>query len=120
MKSAMNFPEGLAIIYDSKAKQHHFINLKGEKLPTEISSFKVKEGFLGFELQGFHDGLLPIRVGDKWGYISTAGKLAIQAKYDDATDFYGGYAVVKSGAKYMCREYFRGRNTSGRVGFAGC
>lgn len=93
--------DGLAIIYDSKAKQHHFINLKGEKLPTEISSFKVKEGFLGFELQGFHDGLLPVRVGDKWGYISSAGKMAIPAKYDEATDFYGGYAVVKSGAKYM-------------------
>jgi hypothetical protein len=93
--------EGLAIIYDSKAKQHHFINLKGEKLPTEVSSFKVKEGFLGFELQGFQDGLLPIRVGDKWGYVSSSGKMAIPAKYDEATDFYDGYAVVKSGAKYM-------------------
>ncbi|HMG92509.1 MAG TPA: WG repeat-containing protein [Chryseolinea sp.] len=93
--------DGLAIIYDSKAKQHHFINLKGEKLPTEVSKFNVKEGFLGFELQGFHDGMLPIRVGEKWGFISSSGKMAIQAKYDDVSDFYGGFAVVKSGEKYI-------------------
>jgi hypothetical protein len=93
--------DGLAIIYDGKAKQHHFINLKGEKLPTEVSDFAVREGFLGFELQGFHDGLLPIRVGEKWGFISSSGKMAIKAKYDDITDFYGGYAVVKNGEKYI-------------------
>lgn len=93
--------DGLAVIYDSKAKQHHFINLKGEKLPTEISKFKLLEGFLGFELKGFQDGLIPVRVGEKWGYLSSGGKLAIQAKYDDANDFNGGYAAVKSGAKYI-------------------
>ena len=91
--------DGLAIIYESK--QHHFINLKGEKLPTEVTDFNVREGFLGFELQGFRDGLLPIRVGEKWGFISSSGKMAIKAKYDDITDFYGGYAVVKSGDKYL-------------------
>lgn len=100
--------EGLAIIYDGKAKQHYFINRKGEKLPTEVSKFAVREGFLGFELQGFRDGMLPIRVGDKWGYISSSGKMAIKAIYDEVTDFYGGYAVVKSGGKYMVV------NTSGK------
>ncbi|MDH4090494.1 MAG: WG repeat-containing protein [Cyclobacteriaceae bacterium] len=91
---------GLAPIYQSKGREYYFINLKGERLDTEVKGFKLIDGF-GFNLKGFEDGLVPVKVGDKWGFLNTAGKLAIPAKYDDATDFNGGYVPVKSGDKYL-------------------
>lgn len=92
--------EGLAAIYDQKERQYHFINLKNERLPVEAAGFKIKDG-LGFDVQGFCDGLAMIKQGEKWGYINTSGKVAIAAKYDDGTDFNDGFASVKSGTKYI-------------------
>jgi len=93
---------GYAPIYDSKAKQYYFINLKGERLATEIKDFKLIEGALfGFDLKGFEDDLIPVRQGEKWGYLNSDGKLAIPSKYDEVTDFGGGHALAKTGAKYV-------------------
>ena len=91
---------GLAPIYQSKGREYYFINMKGEKLATEVKGFKLIDGF-GFDLKGFEDGLVPVKVGEKWGYLNTEGKLAIPAKYDDVTDFNGGHVPVKSGDKYF-------------------
>jgi len=96
---------GWAPIYDSKQKQFYFINLKGEKLNTEVKDFKLQEpiafGIGGGELKGFEEGMVPIKQGDKWGYLNTEGKLAIQVKYDRVTDFNGGYATVQNDDQYM-------------------
>jgi len=93
---------GLAPIYDSKQKQYYFINLKGERLDTEIKQFKLIEGFaFGFDLTGFVDGLIPVKQGDKWGFLNTEGKLAIPAKYDQVVDFNGGYTSAKIGDKFV-------------------
>jgi hypothetical protein len=91
---------GYAVIYESKGRQYYFINTKGEKLDTEIKGFKLMDGF-GFDLKGFEDGLVPVKSGEKWGYLNTAGKLAIPAKYDHVTDFSGGYAPVKKGEQFV-------------------
>jgi len=91
---------GYATIYQSKGRQYYFIDLDGNKLNTEVKEFKLIDGF-GFDLKGFEDGLVPVKVGEKWGYLNTTGKLAIPAKYDDVTDFNDGYAPVKSGEKFV-------------------
>jgi hypothetical protein len=91
---------GLAPIYESKGRQYYFINLKGEKLSTEVQSFKLIDGF-GFDLKGFEDGLVPIRNGEMWGYMNTSGKLVIPARYEEVTDFNGGHALAKKGGKYF-------------------
>lgn len=91
---------GLAPIYDGKERQYYFINLKGERLNTEVKEFKMIDNF-GFDLKGFEDGLVPIKQGDKWGYLNTQGKLAIPAKYDHVDDFSGGFAPVKTGEKFV-------------------
>lgn len=93
-------PEGYAPIYDTQKKQYYFINIKGEALTTEIQGFKLIDG-LGIDVHGFEEGLVPVRVGEKWGYLNTAGKLVIAAKYEKVTDFNSGYAVVQSGGKRM-------------------
>ncbi|MBL0341499.1 MAG: WG repeat-containing protein [Bacteroidetes bacterium] len=91
--------DGYATIYDTKNRQYYFINSKGEKLNTEISSFKLRDGF-GFDVSAFNSGVVPVKIGEKWGYLSVTGKVIVQAKYDEASDFNGGYGVVRSGINY--------------------
>lgn len=85
--------DGLAPIYDTKNKQYYFINLQGEKLDTEVKDFKLIDRF-GFDLESFNEGLIPIKQGDKWGYLSAGGKVAIPAKYDRVTGFNSGHGVA--------------------------
>lgn len=94
--------EGLALIYDPKAKQHYCIDSQNKRLETEPSVFKSKDGAC------FQDGLLLVKIGDQWGYLNTAGKLAIPAKYDDGNEFNGGVAAVRK------EERFFLLNTSGQ------
>jgi hypothetical protein len=85
--------DGLAPIYDTKAKQYYFINTQGERVTTEVKDFKLIDRF-GFDLEGFNDGLIPIRQGEKWGFLNAEGKLAIPAKYDHVTGFSNGHAIA--------------------------
>ncbi len=91
---------GLAITYNSKERQHHFIDLENKMLKTEEPKFKIKEVF-GFGVRGFQNDLLPVQIGSKWGYINTAGKMGIPALYDDVNDFGGGFAAVKKGTQFV-------------------
>ncbi|TSJ47924.1 WG repeat-containing protein [Fluviicola chungangensis] len=91
---------GLAITYNTKDRQHHFIDAKNKVLNTEEPKFKIKEVF-GFGVKGFQDELIPVQVGSKWGYMNTFGKMAVPAVYDDANDFDGGFAAVKKGAQFL-------------------
>ena len=93
-------PEGWAAIYNQDERQYYFINTKGENMNTEVKGFKLRDG-MGFDVEGFKSGLAMIKVGEKWGYMNTEGKMVIPAKYDDANDFNDGYASAKSGDKYF-------------------
>jgi hypothetical protein len=92
--------DGLAVVLDSEAKQYYFIDVKGKKLPTEITKFKLIN-LLGFNAKGFESGMAPVSVGDMWGYLNTNGKLIIPTKYDNVTEFDGGFAAVKQGDSYF-------------------
>lgn len=93
-------PEGYAPIYDQEARQYYFIDTKGNKLNTEIKDFKLRDG-MGFDVEGFKNGLVMVKVGEKWGYMDTKGKLIIPAQYDDANDFNDGYAAAKKGSRFV-------------------
>jgi hypothetical protein len=43
----------------------------------------------------FSDGLAPVQIGNKWGYIDKAGKIAINPQLDTAGAFSDGLAWVK-------------------------
>jgi hypothetical protein len=48
----------------------------------------------------FEDGLAPVKMGDKWGFIDETGAMKIPMKYDYANIFTDGYAPVgKTGGK---------------------
>lgn len=91
---------GLAVIYDEKERQYHFIDLSNKRLETNPSKFKIKDGF-GFNVSNFQNKLFLVQVNDKWGYMNDAGKMAIPAVYDNGSDFNGGYATVNKGGQFM-------------------
>ena len=71
-----------------------FIDKRGEAVFTEPSG-RVRE------LGDFCDGFARFRLdNDKWGYLDRRFKPVIEAKYDDARDFYNGSAAVRVGEKW--------------------
>jgi hypothetical protein len=113
-KKAIGFSEeGYAAIYDPKLKQFYFIDIHGETLQTEIKDYKLIEIF-GFGMKGFNDGFAPVKLGEKWGYMNTEGKLSIAAKYDKVTVFNGGYASVQNGKQFLVVDH-SGREFSANI-----
>lgn len=90
---------GLAAIYDLDDRQYYFIDLKGNKLNTEIKDFKLIDG-MGFKLEDFSFGLIPVKVNGKWGFMNTQGRLAIPAIYNFVTGFADGRSLVEKSGKY--------------------
>lgn len=61
----------------------------------------------------FEEGLAPIKRGEKWGFVDTAGKVVEAFVWDDATSFKEGFAFVKfnhlwglldSGLRLICEQ----------------
>lgn len=52
------------------------------------------------ELDGFSEGVTPVKKGGKWGYIEPNGKFAIQPRFADAKSFSEGLAAVKIGENW--------------------
>ena len=54
-----------------------------------------------FEAAGdFEDGIAPVKLGGKWGFIDKTGKSVIQYKYDGASSFKMGLARVRQFGKW--------------------
>ena len=49
------------------------------------------------ELDGFSEGLAPVKKGGKWGYVDTAGKFVIQPRFNYAKSFSEGLAAANIG-----------------------
>ena len=92
--------DGVAIVDNKSEASYYFINLKGEKIKTASIYFALKEGFMAYGMHGFYDGLVEIRLGNKWGFYDTEGKLAIPAIYDEVTHFSEGVATAKVGNEF--------------------
>jgi len=91
---------GWAIAQNPKNKEYQFINLNGEWLETEVTDFKLKSTF-GFDMEGFSNGLVAIGKDRKWGYLAADGSLQIPLKYDNASPFDNGSAVVEKDDKHL-------------------
>ena len=99
-KKCYKFSEnGLAPIYESKKFQ--FINLKGEKVNTDIEGFKLIEGFMGIGgLQGYMDGLVAVQKNKSWGFLNSEGVVAIMLKYEKVSSFNNGFAIAQGGGDF--------------------
>jgi hypothetical protein len=61
------------------------------------SSDDAKDSVLTYESIGpFSEGLAPVKLQGKWGFIDTAGKVVIPAQYDAVTGFRAGLAGFES------------------------
>ena len=90
---------GVAVVLPLGSKQYSFIKSDGSALSTEISDFRLVEIF-GFGVKGFNDGMVAIKVGEKWGFLDSEGRIAVRTKYDDVSEFYEGYAAAKMGDQF--------------------
>lgn len=61
---------------------------------TEIGTYQGAKGFFSEE------GLLCVQRNGKWGYVNQNGELIIPAKYEKASPFVNGYALVQQDTQY--------------------
>jgi hypothetical protein len=86
--AAAPFSDGMAVVLDKlptkpSETECFYIDKKGNRLPSH------------FSLCGqFSEGMAPVVVGNRWGYVDHSGKLVIPAQYFRATYFSEGLAPV--------------------------
>lgn len=78
-------PEGIAVVKVPESKVEKYIDIKGNELKLDVEVVARKE---------FKDGMAPVKIGEKWGYVNTLGKLIIPAEYKRVEYFYEGRAWV--------------------------
>jgi hypothetical protein len=80
------------LVSTDKYKDFKMYNLNTRKIMVNDYSFK-EEGNPYYSGK-FSEGLLPVRLKGKWGFIDTAGRIKLPAIYESAKNFYEGWAVV--------------------------
>jgi WG containing repeat len=97
------FIDGIALVglYTKKNElgtmRYAFINRKGKVL------FENPKKFTAIDYSSFAEGLAPVAVNDKWGFINKNGKLVISAQFlniSQHTRFSEGLAPVRSANAY--------------------
>lgn len=103
--------DGWAVIYIKTDGGYSFINTKNERLPVEIERFDLlkigaKEVMAyGYPIESlpllsFDDGMCPVLLKGKWGFINTKGKIVHQPKYERVYSFNDGAAVAVNQKNY--------------------
>lgn len=96
-----DFSEGLAVVgVGGTAHPHHEgLMLQHVRFNIIDRSGKVllKDSFDGAN-GSFSEGLLPVRVGDIWGYVDRGGQFVIRPQFNDAAPFSEGLGAVRLGS----------------------
>lgn len=78
--------DGMAAVGSDKYKEpNQLIDLAGKTLPMPDNVDSI---------DNIGEGMVGVKVGDKYGYANTEGELVIEAKYDYISSFYEGFAEV--------------------------
>ncbi|MBI5540524.1 MAG: WG repeat-containing protein [Bacteroidia bacterium] len=91
---------GIALVFFVKYEYGDFIRLNGEYIKPEPEEFSLNN-IMGRAVQGYAEGFVAVKNNNKWGYLNSQGKIAIPFKYDEASYFNNGYAIVKSGKSFL-------------------
>jgi hypothetical protein len=84
LQVTLGFHEGVVLVQYMSGETYY--DRTGRRLPTpELGRGQSKS---------FSEGLAPMEIGDKTGYIDSTGKMVIEAKFLDATEFKEGLAAV--------------------------
>lgn len=84
--------EGLLAV--EKEGKFTFIDATIESSREALTKFKFDN------VDYYSDSLAGVKIGKKWGFIGTAGKLKIPAKYESVRSFKNGFAPVKYNKKW--------------------
>jgi len=84
--------DGWAVVQDVKG-QYFFLGIDGGRLIGQALDISKVKG-------GFHDGLVAVRIGHRWGYMNTLGKIVIPTRYEQAVEFQEGLAAASRDSKY--------------------
>jgi len=60
---------------------------------------KIEAAVAEWNFAGYHDGLLVVKMDDKWGYVNRSNELQISPIYSYARDFHNGFAIVSKDGK---------------------
>lgn len=94
-KQASSFSEELACVV-VEGGMPQYIDSKGEM------KFQIDAELAG----DFHNGLAPVKIKEKWGYIDKTGTIKINAQFDNASMFSGDLAAVCTIDKKDSTSYF--------------
>ena len=84
---ASNFHDGRAMVKQpDDSSQFAIIDKQGH--PIHIDKYE--------QVSDYNEGLAPVRLHGKWGYVDTRGKLVIGCKFDKAGLFQEGLAAVSN------------------------
>ena len=86
-----SFHEGFANVENRSDGKWGFISENEDAQPIP---------FVFERARSFHEGAAGVRVGGKWGFIDTTGKVVIDCTLEDVWDFSEGLAEVKSEGKW--------------------
>ena len=95
-----DFSEGLSAVLMENRKLG-FIDKQGELIiTTKFPVLASDNGIFSWNSFGiFSDGLFPVKIHEKWGYIDTKGEIRIPPRFDVADSFYQGLARVRIGRR---------------------
>lgn len=71
-----------------------------ELIKTYRENRKVNPSIVYSRIEGFSDGLTPIKFRRKWGFINTSGELVVKPRYDAVKPFSFGLAAVMFKGKW--------------------
>ena len=103
---AGDFSNGLALVADRKGWA--LIDRSG----TTVS--RIRRG-IPYPAEKISEGLISARIGDRYGYINTSGKIAVKPQYDETQDFHQGRAAVQMGGNGHLSEGWGYIDKNGRI-----
>ena len=90
--------DGFAPVYLEATKKWAFIRPNGVLLNLSPDlEFKTS---MGFNVEGFHGGMLAVKRNKLWGFVDTNGQIVIEPQYDGVSRFNDGYGWGERNGKF--------------------
>jgi WG containing repeat len=90
------FSEGMAVLRRTMDEKYGFIDKAYDAFKND--KFVIEPQFE--DAYNFCEGLAPVKINGKWGYIDKTGKFAIKPQFDSAQPFSEGLAGVRIGQQW--------------------
>ena len=104
-ESAESFSDGLAMVGMRDGSSSWYIDKTGKKV------LQTKEGYSG----NFSEGLAPLLLGNRYGFINKTGKVAIKPQFDEVRAFKGGISIFRIGGSWGLGGKWGVVNRTGKI-----